>query len=214
MRKVNIYICGVGGQGTMTLGLLLKQAGVLENMVVTGTETRGASQREGAVDSHVRFAVLEPGEEFDERKSIHSPLIPTRQADLYLSMELAETLRNIKYVSEDGIIIMNTFEIWPPTVRTGEAEYPSLEKVLENIKKFNKNVYVVNANKLSEERYGDYSGVNMIFLGIAMATGKIPVKVETVERVIRENMWDSEKSIEQFRLGLEEGKRILAEGPA
>ncbi|MEX2706854.1 MAG: indolepyruvate oxidoreductase subunit beta [Candidatus Freyrarchaeum guaymaensis] len=214
MRKVNIYICGVGGQGTMTLGLLLKQAGVLENMVVTGTETRGASQREGAVDSHVRFAVLEPGEEFDERKSIHSPLIPTRQADLYLSMELAETLRNIKYVSEDGIIIMNTFEIWPPTVRTGEAEYPSLEKVLESIKKFNKNVYVVNANKLSEERYGDYSGVNMIFLGIAMATGKIPVKVETVERVIRENMWDPEKSIEQFRLGLEEGKRILAEGPA
>ncbi|MHA1362905.1 MAG: indolepyruvate oxidoreductase subunit beta [Candidatus Freyarchaeota archaeon] len=214
MRKVNIYICGVGGQGTMTLGLLLKQSGVLENMVVTGTETRGASQREGAVDSHVRFAVLKPGEEFDERKSIHSPLIPTRQADLYLSMELAETLRNIKYVSEDGIIIMNTFEIWPPTVRTGEAEYPSLEKVLENVKKFNKNVYVVNANKLSEERYGDYSGVNMIFLGIAMATGKIPVKVETVERVIRENMWDPEKSIEQFRLGLEEGKRILAEGPA
>ncbi|MHA1578847.1 MAG: indolepyruvate oxidoreductase subunit beta [Candidatus Freyarchaeota archaeon] len=214
MRKVNVYICGVGGQGTMTLGILLKQAGVLENMVVTGTETRGASQREGAVDSHVRFAVPEPGEAFDERKSIHSPLIPTRQADLYLSMELAETLRNIKYVSEDGIIIMNMFEIWPPTVRTGEAEYPSLEKVLENVKKFNKNVYVINANKLSEERYGDYSGVNMIFLGMAMATGKIPVKVETVERVIRENMRDPEKCIEQFRLGLEEGKRLLAEGPA
>jgi indolepyruvate ferredoxin oxidoreductase beta subunit len=214
MKKVNVYICGVGGQGTMTLGLLLKQAGVLDNMMVTGTESRGASQREGAVDSHVRFAVLESGEEFDERKSIHSPLIPTRQADLYLSMEQAETLRNIKYVSEDGIIIMNQYEIWPPTVRTGEAQYPTFEQILENLKKFNTNVYVVNANKLSEEKYGDYSGVNMIFLGVAMATGKIPVKIKTMEKIISEQTRNPEKSLEQFRLGLEEGKKILAAGPA
>jgi indolepyruvate ferredoxin oxidoreductase beta subunit len=214
MKKVNVYICGVGGQGTMSLGLLLKQAGVFDGMLVTGTESRGASQREGAVDSHVRFTILESGEAFDERKSIHSPLIPTRQADLYLSMELAETLRNIKYVSEEGIIIMNRYEIWPPTVRTGEAQYPTLEQVLENVKKFNKNVYVVNANKLSEEKYGDYSGVNMIFLGVAMATGKIPVKIKTIEKIIREQMRNPEKNIEQFRLGLEEGKKILAAGPA
>lgn len=214
MKKVNVYICGVGGQGTMTLGLILKQAGVHDSMMVTGTESRGASQREGAVDSHVRFAVLEPGEEFDERKSIHSPLIPTRQADLYLSMEKAETLRNIKYVSENGIIVLNNYEIWSPQVRTGEAEYPSLEKVIENLKKFSNNIYVVNANKLSEEKYGDYSGVNMIFLGMAMATGKIPVKIGTVERVIREQTRNPEKNIAQFRLGLEEGKRILAAGPA
>ncbi|MEM3593683.1 MAG: indolepyruvate oxidoreductase subunit beta [Candidatus Jordarchaeaceae archaeon] len=214
MKKVNIYICGVGGQGTMSLGLLLKQAGVREGIIVTGTETRGASQREGAVDSHVRFAILEPGEKFDERKSIHSPLIPTRQADLYLSMELAETLRNIKYVSENGIILMNRYEIWPPTVRTGEAKYPTFEQVLENVKKFSKNVYVINANKLSEEKYGDYSGVNMIFLGVAMATEKIPVKIETIESIIKEQMRNPERNIEQFRLGLNEGKKILAAGPA
>ncbi|MGQ9721922.1 MAG: indolepyruvate oxidoreductase subunit beta [Candidatus Jordarchaeum sp.] len=214
MKKVNVYICGVGGQGTMTLGQLLKEAGLVEGMVVVGTESRGASQREGAVDSHVRFAVLEKGEKFDERRSIHSSLIPVRQADLYLSMEMAETLRNIKYVSEDGLIIMNRYEIWPPQVRTGEAEYPPLEKVVENLKKFNNNIYVVNANQLSEEKYGDYSGVNMIFLGMAMATGKIPVMVETVEKVIRERLWNPEKNIEQFRLGLEEGKKILAAGPA
>ncbi|MEX2725442.1 MAG: 2-oxoacid:acceptor oxidoreductase family protein [Candidatus Freyarchaeota archaeon] len=214
MKKVNVYICGVGGQGTMTLGQLLKEAGLVDGLVVTGTESRGASQREGAVDSHVRFAVLEKGEKFDERKSIHSPLIPIRQAQLYLSMEMAETLRNIKYVAEDGIIIMNNYEIWPPQVRTGEMPYPPLDKVVENLKQFSKKVYVVNANKLSEEKYGDYSGVNMIFLGIAMATGKIPVKVETLEKVIRERMWNPEKSIEQFRFGLEEGKKILAAGPA
>ncbi|WXG39734.1 MAG: 2-oxoacid:acceptor oxidoreductase family protein [Candidatus Freyarchaeum deiterrae] len=214
MKKVNIYICGVGGQGTMTLGLLLKQAGVLDNMMVTGTESRGASQREGSVDSHVRFAILDTGEEFDERKSIHSPLIPTRQADLYLSMEQAETLRNIKYVSEDGIVIMNKYEIWPPTVRTGDAQYPTLEQTLENVKKFNNNVYVVNANKLSEEKYGDYSGVNMIFLGVAMATGKIPVKIETIEKIISEQTRNPEKNIEQFRLGLEEGKKIMSAGTA
>lgn len=143
-----------------------------------------------------------------------TPLIPARQADLYLSMEMSETLRNIKYVSEDGIIILNKYEIWPPQVRTGEMEYPALDKVVENVKQFNKNVYLVNANKLSEEKYGDYSGVNMIFLGMAMATGKIPVKLETVERIIREQMWNPEKSIEQFRLGLEEGKKILKAGSA
>lgn len=72
MKKINVYICGIGGQGTMTLGQLLKQAGLEEGMVVTGTESRGASQREGSVDSHVRFAVFEKGEKFDERRSIHS----------------------------------------------------------------------------------------------------------------------------------------------
>ena len=72
MKKYNILIAGVGGQGVVTLGLLLKYAAIKEGIMVAGTETRGASQREGSVNSHVRFAVLDPGEEYDERRGIHS----------------------------------------------------------------------------------------------------------------------------------------------
>lgn len=209
MKKYNIVIAGVGGQGVTTIGLLLKYAAIKAGIMVSGTETRGASQREGSVNSHVRFGVLEPGEEYDERRGVHSSLVPSGTADLILGMEPMETLRNIRYVSSDGIVIMNTYEIWPIPVRTGEAEYPSLEKFVEAAKTFTPNVYTVNVNKMADERYGGYAMAGTIMLGIGFATGKIPLEARHIEETIKERLEMAEENIDAFRYGYEEGKKLL-----
>jgi len=209
MKKYNILIAGVGGRGVVTLGLVLKYAAIKEGIMVAGTETRGASQREGSVNSHVRFAVLDPGEEYDERRGIHSSLIPSGTADLIMGMEPMETLRNIKYVSSSGIVIMNTYEIWPIPVRTGEATYPPIEQYVEAAKTFTPNVYQVNVNKMADEKYGGYTLAGTIMLGIGFATGKIPLRMESIEDVIMERLSNPEGNIDALHYGYEEGKKLI-----
>lgn len=212
MKKVNILIAGVGGQGVMTIGMLLKYAAVRAGIMVGGTETRGASQREGSVNSHVRFGVLEPGEEYDERRGIHASLIPSGTADLLIGLEPMETLRNAKYVSSSGIVIMNTYEIWPVSVRAGEAEYPPIEKFVEAMKAFTPHVYTVNVNRMADEKYGGYTMAGTIMLGISFATGRIPLEIHHIEETIMERMDDPEKNIDAFHFGYEEGKKMLGRG--
>ncbi|MEM4447639.1 MAG: indolepyruvate oxidoreductase subunit beta [Candidatus Jordarchaeales archaeon] len=209
MKKVNIVIAGVGGQGVTTIGMLLKYAAVKAGIMVSGSETRGASQREGSVNSHVRFGVLEPGEEYDERRGIHSSLVPSGTADLLIGFEPMETLRNARYVSSNGIVIMNTYEIWPIPVRVGEVSYPPIEKFVEALKAFTPHVYTVNANKMADERYGGYTMAGTILLGIAYATGRIPLKTHHIEETIRERLDNPEENIDAFRFGYEEGKKLF-----
>ena len=78
MKKLNVQVVGVGGQGAVLLGQILKLAALRhDNIDVVGTETRGAAQREGCVDATIRYAITEEGEEYDPRKGVHGVLIPT-----------------------------------------------------------------------------------------------------------------------------------------
>ena len=54
MKKYQCLITGVGGQGSMMLGQFLRQAALKkENIIVTGSESRGVAQREGSVDATI-----------------------------------------------------------------------------------------------------------------------------------------------------------------
>ena len=78
---------------------------------VVGTETRGVSQREGSVTATARYLIdskvysLEQGYEVDD---LISPLIPINDAHLVLGLEPLETIRNLKYISEATVVILNT----------------------------------------------------------------------------------------------------------
>ncbi|MBS7288957.1 MAG: 2-oxoacid:acceptor oxidoreductase family protein, partial [Candidatus Freyarchaeota archaeon] len=158
------------------------------------------------------FGVLDPGEEYDERRGIHSSLVPSGTADLLIGLEPMEALRNVRYVSSSGIVIMNTYEVWPVAVRAGEAEYPPTEKFVEAMKAFTPYVYTVNVNKMADERYGGYTMAGTIMLGIAFATGKIPLEVHHIEETIRERLDNPEENIDAFHFGYEEGKKLLHQG--
>ena len=56
----NVIIGGVGGQGNVVASQILGQALVDKGQVITIGETYGASQRGGAVMSHLRVSAPNP----------------------------------------------------------------------------------------------------------------------------------------------------------
>lgn len=203
MKKINVMIVGVGGQGSITMGQLFKQA-VLENpnIVVTGTETRGAAQREGSVDSTIRYALIEPGEEFDERRSVHSVLIPAGEADLYIALEPVEALRKLSVVSEKTSIILNSYIIKPMTCVVDGSPYPDVQNMIDMLKECSPDVVVMNANEMARESFNDFQKMNVIVTGAAIATGKLPFSLEEMENTIRK----------RFKYGVEDNIKALKMG--
>jgi len=205
---INIVIAGTAGQGVITLKRLIEfasqKAGVERNF---GSEMHGLAQREGAITSHTRYQkkVFE-----DERKNLHSSLICYGDADLYICFEPVEALRRGIFASNKTTFVLNERTIPGIMITADFEEYPSLDKILEILNGYSKQVYVMNATKLSLDHFDQNQQVNLIMLGFAVATGKIPfIKIEHYEEVIREWLRDPERNIKALHLGIEEGKKIL-----
>jgi Pyruvate/2-oxoacid:ferredoxin oxidoreductase gamma subunit len=89
-------------------------------------------------------------------------------------------------------------------------EYPSLEKIKEILKGYSNDVYFLNATELSLEHFNSNQYVNLIMLGSAIPTNKIPfIELEHYEEVIKEWLRDPDKNIKALHLGINEGKKIV-----
>ncbi|MCK7485214.1 MAG: 2-oxoacid:acceptor oxidoreductase family protein [Bacillus subtilis] len=119
---LNLVITGVGGRGTSLASQLIGKALVRENFYVTIGETYGASQRGGAVMSHLRIS----------KESQFSPLIPEGQADIVVALEPVEALRVIgQYGNPSVCAVINSRPIFPTAVTVGDARVSPLEKIRE-----------------------------------------------------------------------------------
>ncbi|MHA1264902.1 MAG: 2-oxoacid:acceptor oxidoreductase family protein [Candidatus Helarchaeota archaeon] len=209
MKKINVMIAGIGGQGSITMGQLMKQA-VLDNpnIIVTGTETRGAAQREGSVNSTIRFAVVEPGEEYDERKSVHSVLIPAGEADVYIALEPVEAMRYLNVVSEKTSIILNTYIIKPMTCVVDGSPYPELQSIIDMLKKCTSDVVIMNGNEMARDAFGDFQKLNLIMIGAALATGKLPFSYDQMEKTVNNRFkYDQEANLKALKMGYDAYKK-------
>jgi indolepyruvate ferredoxin oxidoreductase beta subunit len=161
----NVIIGGVGGQGNVVASQILGQTLVDKGYVITIGETYGASQRGGAVMSHLRVSA----------KSPWSPLIPEGQCDLLVSLEPVEGLRVLGLYGNPGVIILtNTRPIFPMDVISGEASYPELSQVMARMKQLSNAVWVVRATEIALEM-GDAIHSNMVMLGALSTLGVLPM---------------------------------------
>ena len=162
----DILICGVGGQGTVLASRIIAAGAMAEGSTVHSAETIGMAQRGGPVTSHVRIG--------DEA---YSPLIPNRKADLIIGFEPSEVVRNIKYLSKDGIAVVNTSPVKPVTESLSKSGYDGTEMVAylsENV-----NCIFVDGN-LECEKLGSVKFLNILLLGVAAGSGKLGIKKETI----------------------------------
>src|SRR5512138_3887931 len=112
-KVTNIFLSGVGGQGTILASNILAEVFLKAGYDVKKAEVHGMAQRGGDVTTHFRFG-----------KKVYSPLIKYGDVDFLLSFELLEALRYINWIKPDGKIIINRQEIFPPGVNLGTATYP------------------------------------------------------------------------------------------
>ena len=109
--KKDILICGVGGQGTVLASKLIAAAAMAEGHIVHSAETIGMAQRGGSVTSHVRIG------------EAYSPLIPKGKCDMIISFEPSEAVRNLSYLKQDGLVIVNVDPVKPTTESLHETGY-------------------------------------------------------------------------------------------
>ena len=109
--KLDILICGIGGQGVVLLGRFLREFFLHKShdATISGTESRGVSQREGSVISTVRIRKPAGTEKI-------GPEILNHGADIIIALEPIELLRNLNFVSSSTRIVLNRNVILPKNV--------------------------------------------------------------------------------------------------
>ena len=153
MDKVtNIFLSGVGGQGTILASNILAEVFLKAGYDVKKSEVHGMAQRGGDVTTHFRFGT-----------KVYSPLIKYGDVDFLLSFELLEALRYINWVKPEGKIVINKQEIFPSGVNLGTAKYPQdVEKTFK--KYFKENVHVIDGQEIAR-KLGNTQAANVVLVG-------------------------------------------------
>ena len=172
MKTKSILICGVGGQGILTASDLLSDVLLQAGYQVKKSEVHGMSQRGGDVISTVRYG--------DE---VFSPLPALRETDYILAFEKLEALRNINYLSEKGIVLVNDFEWQPLTVAAGYEKYPG--DVVERLRKLAGELVLIPATRLAID-LGNDKASNVVLIGLLASRMEIDEKLwlEVVRRKV------------------------------
>ena len=55
--KTDIILCGVGGQGILSIATIIGEAAMNENLYIKQAEVHGMSQRGGDVQSNLRISI-------------------------------------------------------------------------------------------------------------------------------------------------------------
>ena len=149
VKKTDIILAGVGGQGILSVAATIGEAAVRCNLYLKQAETHGMSQRGGEVQSHLRIS----------ENPIASDLIPRGAADIILSSEPMESVRYLPYLNADGYLITssNSFVNIP--------NYPDVDTIIARIKALPHYV-LVDADELAKSA-GSLRASNMVMLGAA-----------------------------------------------
>ncbi len=196
MKRLNIVLTGIGGQGVITAAVLVAEAALRSGLEAVVAETHGLSQRGGTVIVHVRV-----GERVD------APLIPLGGADLVIALEPLEALRYIGYARQGATIVVNTYVIPPPLPN---INVPEVGEVVEALSKLPVKLYTVNATRKAIE-LGDARAANTYLIGFAAGVGGFAdlLSLEDLENAVRAFGRNVEVNLRALHQGYEDGRRAL-----
>jgi indolepyruvate ferredoxin oxidoreductase beta subunit len=196
---LNVIVTGVGGQGNVLISQLIGKALVKRGHHVTIGETYGASQRGGAVMSHLRIS----------RQQQYGPLIPEGQANVILGLEPVETMRVLAQYGNPGVVVIaNSRPVYTMAVTTGAAEYPGTEKIEKTLEELSSTAWLINATEIALEM-GASILTNTIMAGALVGSQALPLEPEDLEAELRDSLPSDrlELNLQAARRGLEEASR-------
>jgi indolepyruvate ferredoxin oxidoreductase, beta subunit len=199
VKEINVIICGVGGQGTVLMSELLGNAAVRDGLNVKGSEVLGMAQRGGSVFSNIRLG-----------SDAYAPLTPEGKCHIMVAIEPSEALRNIHFLANSSMVILNTRKVIPASVSMGKSVYPTLEQIVEKLSKVAKNVITLDATQLAQQA-GNILATNVVMLGALFGSGLMPIKVETVKATLQGRLPARvlEANMRAFDLGFQECQKSL-----
>ena len=163
--KTDIILCGVGGQGILSIATIIGEAAMNENLYIKQAEVHGMSQRGGDVQSNLRIS----------SDPIASDLIAKGGADVIISMEPMEALRYLPYLNKEGWVITSS----APFVNI--PNYPDIEDIKAELGKL-PHVVAIDIEQMAKDNQVPRSA-NVILLGAAQKA--IGIEYDKLENAIR-----------------------------
>lgn len=192
--KTDIKLCGVGGQGILSIATVIGEAATAAGLCLKQAEVHGMSQRGGDVQSDLRLST-EP---------VWSDLIPLGGASLILSMEPMEALRYLPYLAPDGVVVTAS----RPFVNI--PDYPEEAAVLAELDAL-PHVRRCDIEALAREA-GFPKSANMVLLGLAAPFLGLLTPDQLLDAVGRVFARKGEAVVQAnqaaFRLGLDQSNTV------
>jgi len=188
----NLVVCGVGGQGNILISRLIGRILTAQGYTVSIGETFGAAQRGGSVFSSLRIS----------KKRLYGPLIPAGQANVILSLEPMEALRQMKFLGNPEVrVLSNTKIVQPADVLAGKVTYPEIDKLKSAIIHLSRRAWFVPATDIALD-LGSAIVTNIVMLGALVGSKTMPISLKQAEDEVRATIPDS-----QIELNLEALKK-------
>ncbi len=190
MDVTRLIIVAVGGQGNLLASRVIGEAALLADVPVRMSEIHGMAQRGGVVESAILFG---------EAKST---IISDGEADILVGFEPAETLRALNKCNPETVVVTNTAPTPPFTVAIGRGTYPEMDQILGILRERTARLIAFDAAEAARTA-GNIMAVNMVLVGAALGTGKLPLTSETVREAIRARTRPAfvEANLKAFDLG-------------
>lgn len=172
VKQFNMVITGTGGQGLITLLQIIAEAALQEGYDFRSSELHGLSQRGGSVEVHLRFG-----------RKIYSPMVSLRKADLILGLEMQETLKGINFANKKTNFLVNKYII--PILSPFAVARVSEEEIVKNLKKVSKNITLVPAAKICQEKLGTNVVAGVYLISLAAFKGLVPIKPASIKKALK-----------------------------
>ena len=187
--KKDIILCGVGGQGILSIATIIGEAATRADINLKQAEVHGMSQRGGDVQSNLRLST----------DTIYSDLIAKGSADVIISMEPMEALRYLPYLSKDGVIVTSN----KPFVNI--PNYPEEEALFAELASL-PHVVQLDIEQVAKDA-GSARSANVVLLGMAakyieiVSADALRTAVATIfqrkgEKVVEANLTAFDKGFE------------------
>lgn len=167
---VNLRICGVGGQGVITTGMIVSEAGMVGGVNAVMSEIHGLAQRGGAVSVDIRFG------------DALGSMIPEGECDILVALEPMEAVRNASKLRGQGIALVGSERIPPISMGIKNRTYPDIKSIF---KKDYPDIRLafVDSDAIAKST-GNAKTSNTVMLGAALSTGVLPIGIPEVEAAL------------------------------
>jgi len=199
--RYDLLVCGVGGQGIITLSEIVATAALSKDIKTIVTQEKGLAQRGGSVQAHIRLG------------EVYSPTMPKRSACGLLSLEVSETFGYLDFLNSGTVCaVSDTLIPSGDTSSKGSKEKSrTVEEIAEDLKgKISSRLLIVEARKRAIE-LGNPRATNIFMTGVLCGMDPrltevlSPEDIENAIRaVVRHNI---ENNVKVFHEGIEHGKK-------
>ncbi|MFC3052322.1 indolepyruvate ferredoxin oxidoreductase family protein [Kordiimonas pumila] len=204
----DMVLAGIGGTGVVTIGAILAMAARIEGLDAHVFDMTGLSQKGGAVFSHLRL------------RPKGGALVPARvgagDADMILACDMVAAVHPevLSTVSKKTLVVGNNNIAATANFQQNRDQSVSPTMLEENLSQAaGTKPFMIPANKIALDACGDTIFANIVALGVAWQSGKIPLSLASINEAIKLNGRSVEANQRAFNAGRGAFNAVVTDEP-